>query len=61
MDVQTDEMVSIDREAGQKTPSERLRAVLFLMWQAKKDEWPEFDGFYRSRMEKIIEQLKERI
>jgi len=43
-----------------KTPSQRLRAVLFVYWQqigAKGD----FENFYRTRMDKIVEQVKAKL
>lgn len=56
----TDTMV-IDREAGEKTPSERLRAIIYRLWETKKDKWPEHQMFYRHTMEKIIEQIKDKL
>lgn len=42
---------------GDKTPSQRLRAVLYVAWeQAKSDE--DFEAFYRRQMERIIERVK---
>lgn len=47
---------------GEKSPSQRLRAVLYRIWeQAAKESKLDFEVFYRSRMERIIEQLKERL
>lgn len=47
---------------GEKTPSQRLRAILYRIWeQAPKDAKIDFELFYRSRMERIIEQLKEKL
>ena len=43
-----------------KTPSKRLRAVLFLWWKllGKKED---FDLFYKSRMEDLIDKVKEKL
>ena len=43
-----------------KTPSQRLRAVLFVLWtqEGKKGN---FEDFYRARMEKLIEILKAKL
>lgn len=45
-----------------KTPSQRLRNVLYVQWESRyKTRYPEFDSFYNQRMEQIIEDEKERI
>lgn len=44
-------------ERGQKTPSQRLRAVLFVLWEQKGKDG-DFESYYRSKMETIIESLK---
>jgi hypothetical protein len=45
-----------------KTPSMRLRAVLFRWWeQSPETTRGDFENFYRRKMEKIIEQLKEKL
>ena len=43
-----------------KTPSQRLRSVLFVYWKQLKSE-QDFDLFYKSHIEKLIEQIKERL
>lgn len=45
---------------GDKTPSQRLRAVLYLLWKQAGEKGDKEDH-YRSKMESIIEQLKERL
>lgn len=49
-----------DASLGKKTPSARQRAVIYLLWeQANKPG--DFETYYRSKMEYIIELLKEKI
>jgi len=48
-------------EIGQKTPSQRLRAVLFVLWQQTKPEGQDFESFYRSIMDMIIEHYKRKL
>lgn len=43
-----------------KTPSQRLRAVLFVWWQQSRSELP-FDVFYRNKMEVLIETVKKKL
>lgn len=50
---------------GEKTPAQRLRGVLYRIWEQQSvlsDKIrPDFETFYRSRMERLIEQLKEKL
>lgn len=48
------------REAGDKAPSQRLRSVLYVLWQQKYSDIP-FDTWYVQQMNKIIEKVKERL
>lgn len=41
-----------------KTPSQRLRAVLFIYYQQRVDKSKTFDQFYVEKMEKIIDRFK---
>lgn len=43
---------------GEKTPSQRLRSVMFVYWK-QKGKKESFNDFYRSQMEKWIDQIKE--
>ena len=42
-----------------KSPSMRLRAVLFRLWE--KDHSGDFDTFYKATMERIIEHYKDKL
>lgn len=45
---------------GDKSPSQRLRAVLYVAWeQAKSDE--DFETYYRRMMEKFIDRVKQNL
>ena len=58
--IKTDDLPEIHVEEGEKTPSQRLRAVLFIYWKQKgiKDD---FELFYRRWMERTIDQIKEQL
>lgn len=43
----------------EKSPSARLRAVLFVLWK-ETDGTGEFEDFYRRRMNSIIDKIKEK-
>lgn len=52
-------------EAGEKTPSQRLRATLYVRWEqtggkARKDK-KTFEQFYREQMERFINAVKEKL
>ena len=45
-----------------KSPSERLRAVIYVYWKEKiSDKEPIFDTFYKKAMEKIIDTYKAKL
>ena len=54
------EEVKIDTDLETKTHSQRLRSVLYVLWEKDK-RGLEWDAYYRVRMEKIIELLKKQI
>lgn len=45
---------------GTKTPSERLRSVLYIFWEQSGKQGT-FEDYYRVQMEKIIEYVKEKL
>lgn len=50
----------IDKEVNQKSPSQRLYAVFFLLWKQNKPE-EDFETYYRNQMEIIIDHFKEKL
>lgn len=58
--IKTDELPDIQLEDGEKSPSHRLRAVLYIWWQqnGSKDD---FELFYRRWMERTIDQIKQKL
>lgn len=55
-----DDMPTEAAEDRNKTPSKRLRAVLFLMWK-QAGEKGDFEVYYRAQVEKVIEHLKNKL
>ena len=45
---------------GAKTPTSRLRAVLFVYWKQKGSQG-DFEGFYKTQVERIIDSIKEKL
>lgn len=50
----------VEREPGSKTPSQRLRASLFVLWKSRYADMP-FDVWYEQQMEKIIVRIQRSI
>lgn len=48
------------REAGEKTPSQRLRSVLYVLWQQRYSDIP-FDVWYLQQMTKITDRIKKEL
>lgn len=49
-----------DPAIGQKTPSQRLRAVIFRFWQ-QTGGTIDFESFYRIQIEGLINKFKDRL
>lgn len=43
-----------------KSPSERMRSVLYLVWKHSKPD-KDWDGFYRQEYEKFINHYKQKL
>ena len=51
--------VDIDTEVEEKSPSQRLRNVIWVHWDKNTNKQKTFDVYYREVMDKIINRLKE--
>lgn len=47
-------------EAGTKSQSQRLRSVIFILWK-QKGEKGDFETYYRTMLEQLIDIVKERL
>jgi len=45
-------------EDGEKTPAQRLRAVLYVNWEQNKQGYSTFVDFYNAKMELLITHFK---
>lgn len=62
--VQPEDIPTEDSDIKQKTPSQRIRSVLFILYQQATEKGTfvgEFQGYYNENMERIIQQLKDKI
>lgn len=50
----------ISKEIDQKTPSQRLRNVLYVLWEQEGSKG-DFDTFYKEQLNKIIEHYKSKL
>lgn len=57
LDYEDAPIVKVDKELGQKTQGQRIRAVLFILYQQMKREIS-FEEYYKIRTEQFIDQLK---
>ena len=48
-------------EEDEKTPSQRLRAVFYRMWQQNNDGFKDSDSHYKYMMERLIEFYKSKL
>jgi hypothetical protein len=56
-----DQVDSLEPELAGKTPSQRLRNVLFILFQQNNEGQKDFDSFYKFKMGTIIDHLKTKI
>jgi len=56
-----DQVNSIDPEVEKKTQSQRLRAVLFRLWEQAPEGFNDFESFYKNRTNAIIDQIKAKL
>jgi len=52
---------SIEVEAPGKRPSQRMRGVLFRLWEQAPEGYTDFNLFYIHRMDQMIEKIKSKL
>lgn len=57
LDEPSEEKMDIQTDLETKTPSQRLRGVIYVYYSQKGIK-EDFDTFYRNQMEKIIDKIK---
>lgn len=59
--LQESELLPVDSDAPKgKTPSQRFRSVLFLLWKQQGSKG-DFSQYYATHYERLIEQIKEKL
>lgn len=51
----------IEYEDRRKTPSKRLRDVLFVAWKQNKQGYEDFEDYYRYQMDGFINHIKSKL
>lgn len=54
------EEYKVNKDLEEKTPSQRMRNVMYRLWE-RDSKGKDFEDFYREQMEKLIEFLKSKI
>lgn len=60
LDFETKEIAEVKSEVDRKTPSQRLRSVLYLYWE-QEGRAGDFNDYYNRNMNKIIESIKAKL
>lgn len=56
-----DQVNAIDAEIDGKTPSQRLRNVIYVLFTQQPNGYEDFDTFYKNKMGAIIDHLKSKL
>lgn len=56
-----DQVDAVDPVMPAKTCSQRMRNVLFILWQQSPEGFKDFDSFYKYKMEGYINAIKENL
>ena len=62
--ISKDEIEAIENhseESGGKTQSQRLRGVLYRLWETENEGFKEFHNYYVAKMESLINHFKNKI
>lgn len=59
-EIDTSKLPEIHFEEWEKTPGQRMRAVLYRLYE-RTDKKITFEQFYKEKMEQLIEMLKEKL
>ncbi len=58
---QIDAVEAVDVELGGKTQSQRIRGVLYKLFEQNHEGFTTFDNYYKSKTDKYIDHLKTKI
>lgn len=56
-----DQVDRLDPEFGGKTQSQRIRATLFVAFDQNKENFKDFDSYYKFKTERFIDEIKSKL
>lgn len=56
-----DQVEAIDPMIPAKSPSQRMRNVLYILWSQSPEGFKDFDSFYKYKMESYIDAIKQNL
>ncbi len=59
--IDTIELMKVDYDDVGKSKGQRLRAVMYRMWEQNKERYNVFDDFYNAKMEHLINHYKNKL
>ncbi len=60
-ELQTINSLESDFEISEKSPSKRLKAVFYRLWEKEPEGYKDFQLYYNFKMEKVINHYKEKL
>jgi len=51
----------VEYKGGNKSPSKRLRNVIYVFWRDETDQSEDFQKFYERQIERFINKIKDRL
>jgi hypothetical protein len=54
-------VLKVEKDVSGKTPSQRLRGVLFVQWKQQGEPHNDFEVYYRIMMNKYIDDVKSKL
>lgn len=51
----------VDYSDGEKSPSKRLKAVLYRVWELDNEGYTDFTDYYRHKMDSLINHFKNKL
>lgn len=61
--IQEDDIADLPplRPEDTKSPAQKMRAILYLLWKQEPEGFKDSESYYRAKMDRIINALKEKL
>lgn len=60
-EIGSSDVLKIEKEIDGKSPSQRLRNVLYVLWEQEGKPQDDFEIYYRMQMNKVIDLVKNKL